>query len=54
MVRCGSKNEHQKDMCKSYVLHAQNMLNHSSLNGQHDWGGPIWPLNGDDLHFDNG
>ena len=41
VVRCGCKNGHQKDiMCfKEIGLCAQNMLNHSSLNYQHNCGG---------------
>jgi hypothetical protein len=41
VVRCGSKVGHQKDMYLNDIgLYVQNMLNHSRLNGQHDWGGP--------------
>lgn len=37
-VRCGSKVDNEKDMyIKDIGLHVQNLLNHSRLNGQHDW-----------------
>ena len=40
LVMCGSKNGHQKYMClKEIGLCAQHVLNHSSLNDQHDLGG---------------
>ena len=41
VVRCGSKNGHHKGiMClKEIGVSAQNMLNHSRLNSQHNWGG---------------
>jgi hypothetical protein len=40
VVMCGFKNGHQKYMClKEIGLCAQHMLNHSSLDDQHDSGG---------------
>ena len=38
VVKCRSKNGHQKDMCVEKIgPHAGNMLNHSRLDGQCDW-----------------
>ena len=41
VVRCGSKNRHQKDIVcleEEIGLRAQNYVNYSKLNGQHNWG----------------
>ena len=33
-------------MCSKYAIH-------SRLNGQHNWGGPVWPFDQhENLHFD--
>ena len=43
MVKCGSKHQHQKDICsKKIELCAQNMLEHSRFNSQeHDFKGYV-------------
>ena len=39
VVRCGSKNVYKKDIClKDIRLHAHNVMIHSRLNSQHNWG----------------
>ena len=54
MVRCGSKNKHQKDMFDIDWTMCSEYANHSRLNSQHNWGGPVRPFDGhDNLHFDN-
>ena len=57
VVRYGCKNGHQKDiMCfKEIGLCAQNMLNHSRLNNQHNCGGDLYDIINvhKDLHFEN-
>jgi hypothetical protein len=55
VVKCGCENGHHKGiMClKEIGVRAQNMLTHSKLHSQHDWGEPIWPLNEHgNLHVD--
>ena len=43
LVRCKSKNEHQKDMCLSKIgLCAQKFAINSRLSGQHDWEGDLY------------
>ena len=55
VIKCGSKNHHQKDMCLNGIgLCARNIACHSWFNSQHDQGIPIWPPNKQEyLHFDN-
>ena len=47
VVRCDSKNGHQKNMCPKYIiLHVQNMITILSSIVNIIWGrGPIWSLN---------
>lgn len=39
MVWCGSKNEHQQDICLTNIEwpHVQNFINNSKLNNEHNW-----------------
>ena len=37
VVRCGSKNGHQKDLFKRDWTACSSFVNHSRLNSQHNW-----------------
>ena len=55
VVRCGSNNGYQKDMCsKDIELHAQIMRTTLGSIINMIWGGPTWPLNEHKTsHFDD-
>ena len=42
MVRCRSKNRHQKE--RDWTTWSK-FVDHTSLTGPHNWGGPIWQVN---------
>ena len=45
VVRCGSKNGHQKDMCtKDIGLCAQNLFTIQGLNNKFNWGRSAWSI----------
>ena len=55
VIRCGSENKHQKDMClkKEWTTRSKH-VNHLELNSQYNWRRPTWPFNKhENLHFDN-
>ena len=42
VVRCGSKNEYQKNIClKETGLEVLKIANYSRLSSPHNWGGPV-------------